>query len=433
MSTNSFADTLPNKPRTRRSAEVRRADSGPSATRRDRPRTSDPYTEEDTREYLRRQGGGRRVRRGLIPQSKFGRIAAAAVMLLFLGGMAAASLYTLRFLHHDPQFTIPSSAAVELRGNQHLSRSQLLSVFGEDVERNIFAVPLAERQEQLQQIPWVERASVMRLLPNRLRVQVVERTPIAFVRQGGTIGMADASGVLLDIPPDAPGNPNYSFPVVTGLKATDSPESRAQRMHLYAAFLQDMDSGGKNTSPELSEIDISDPEDVKVLLPSNHTETMVHFGTQNFLARYRRFQEHIAEWQQQYPRLSSVDMRYERQVVLQMPPKDSTVTPSEGRSIAATSVATVTSKKAAATEASIKDPQQTTASARAVLIFPKKPGEPVAQRTRPLAEGHAATGIAAHPTPSQQADTAKRVEAIKAWMAKRQAAREATKAQTATQ
>lgn len=431
------------KPRQRRTSEVRRAATEVLPTRRERPGAqADPYADPDTHEFLRARGR-KRIRRGLIPQSKYGRIAAGVGMLAFLGGIAAASYFAVHFLHHDPQFIIPSSSAIELQGNQHLTRSQLLSVFGEDVERNIFDVPLAERREQLEQIPWVEHATIMRLLPNHVRVQVVERTPIAFVRQGGTIGMADASGVLLDIPPDAPGNPNYSFPVVTGLKAEDTAESREQRMHLYAAFLKDLDSGGKKISSELSEVDLSDPEDVKALLPSNNQETMVHFGTEHFLARYNRFQEHIAEWRQQYPRLSSVDMRYERQVVLQMPQRDpAAATVPGGDAGSATAKTTASSPTAARPEQAhvasaqkFADPRPVTPKAPAVVHAPviARPEhkelavkEPARNLHRP--EPHAIARPIKKES-AKQADMARRVEAIKAWMAKRQAAREAGRAQ----
>jgi len=59
---------------------------------------------------------------------------------------------------------------------------------------------------------------------------------------------------------------------------------------------------------------------VQALIPDHSTEILVHFGEDGFLDRYRRFKEHLAEWRTLYPKLSSVDMRYERQVVLQMPP-----------------------------------------------------------------------------------------------------------------
>ena len=62
-----------------------------------------------------------------------------------------------------------------------------------------------ERRAELERLPWVEHATVMRLLPDRLRVSIVERTPVAFVRQGSHIGLVDASGVLMDMPTDANG------------------------------------------------------------------------------------------------------------------------------------------------------------------------------------------------------------------------------------
>jgi cell division protein FtsQ len=81
-----------------------------------------------------------------------------------------------------------------------------------------------------------------------------------------------------------------------------------------------LDGSGEKISEELSEVDLSNPEDVQALIPDHSTEILVHFGEDNFLERYRRFKEHLPEWRTLYPKLSSVDMRYEQQVVLQMPP-----------------------------------------------------------------------------------------------------------------
>jgi cell division protein FtsQ len=110
----------------------------------------------------------------------------------------------------------------------------------------------------------------------------------------------------------------YSFPVVSGISAKDPLSVRAARMHLYQEFLNDLDSGGTKVSSQLSEVDISDPEDVWALLPAQGSDIQVHFGNSDFLARYRSFEQHLPEWRQQYPHLASVDMRYEDQVVLDM-------------------------------------------------------------------------------------------------------------------
>jgi cell division protein FtsQ len=53
-------------------------------------------------------------------------------------------------------------------------------------------------------------------------------------------------------------------------------------------------------------------------MPEQGTDILAHFGQDRFIERFQRYQAHIAEWRQQYPKLSAVDLRYDQQVVLQM-------------------------------------------------------------------------------------------------------------------
>ena len=89
-------------------------------------------------------------------------------------------------------------------------------------------------------------------------------------------------------------------------------------MKIYQRFVADLDSGGEKLSDQLSEVDLSDPEDVKVLMPEQGSDILAHFGQDNFLSRYKNYKAHLAEWRQQYPHLAAVDLRYEHQVVLEM-------------------------------------------------------------------------------------------------------------------
>jgi cell division protein FtsQ len=278
---------------------------------------AEPY--EDDNLPVGRRGTGVRVRFRGLPATKWGRIFAGCVLLIGLGVGTAVYLMARSYLLHDDRFVIPSSASVEFEGNAHVTRAQLLGIFGGDVERNIFAVSLEQRRAELERLPWVAHATVMRLLPNRMRVSVVERTPVAFVRQGNHIGLVDANGVLLDMPVEAKSREHYSFPVVTGISGNDPVSTRAARMKIFERFTSELDGSGEKISEELSEVDLSNPEDVQALIPDHSTEILVHFGEDNFLERYRRFKEHLPEWRTLYPKLSSVDMRYEQQVVLQMP------------------------------------------------------------------------------------------------------------------
>jgi cell division protein FtsQ len=263
------------------------------------------------------------VRRGLIPVSRAGRIGVAAALVFAICALWLVAIGIRNFFRDDPRFRIASSSSIQIMGNSQVTRSELLSVFGSDLGRNIFFIPLSARRISLEQLPWVEHATVMRLLPDQLRVAIIERTPVAFVRQGNAIGLVDAHGVFLHLPPAVMAAKHYSFPVVSGISDKDPLPVRAARMHLYQQFISDLDSGGAKVSTQLSEVDISDPEDVWALLPAQGSDIQVHFGDSDFLARYRSYQQHLPEWRQQYPHLASVDMRYENQVVLDMARQDS--------------------------------------------------------------------------------------------------------------
>jgi len=268
--------------------------------------------------YAPRRFGGLRFRRGGVPRSWAGRLFAGGLVVASLGGLAAVAWEARSLLLHDPRLVLASSSAIEISGNQHVSRAQLLSVLGEDVERNLLSVPMERRRAELEALPWVEHATVMRLLPDHVRVQIEERSPVAFVRQGSHIGLVDANGVLLDLARNAAVDDHYSFPVVTGLNAEDPLSTRAARMQLYGRFTRALDAEGGEIAKTLSEVDLTSPEDVKALVPVDGSAIMVHFGQQDFLARYKRFEANLPQWKTQYPHLASVDMRYERQVVLEM-------------------------------------------------------------------------------------------------------------------
>jgi cell division protein FtsQ len=254
----------------------------------------------------------------MLLRSVGGRILLGVLLVLVLGVIAVAVAGVRYFLLHDERFLMTTSSDIQITGNEHLTRAQILSVFGADLERNLFKVSLAERRADLERLPWVEHATVMRLLPNQIRVKIIERTPVAFVRQGTQIGLVDGSGVLLDMPPEAAGDPKYSFPVLTGLAAGDPLSVRAARMEIYKRFMAELDSSNEHLTRNLSEVDVSNPEDVKAVVTTGGSDILVHFGDEEFLNRYREFQEHVAEWKTQYPKLASADMRYEGQIVLEM-------------------------------------------------------------------------------------------------------------------
>jgi cell division protein FtsQ len=300
------------------------------------------------------------------------------------GFVVAVFAMAQRVLLHDQRFVLAGAASVQIEGAQHLTRGQLLPVFAGDLERNLFNVSLSDRKAELEQIPWVKHATVMRLLPDRLRISIEERTPVAFVRQGNHINLVDASGVLLDMKSGSGERSSYSFPVVTGINANDPASVREARMKIFGEFTRDLDSAGARISAKLSEVDLSNPEDVKALIPDNGAEVLVHFGEGNFLDRYNKYEAHLAEWRTQYPNLSSVDMRYERQVVLEMQP--GTAVPLAGSSAAAVAPVTQAALLKHAGGPRLITAPKTPLPARHVVAVHAAPAHPTAKH--PTAKAH---------------------------------------------
>jgi len=166
----------------------------------------------------------------------------------------------------------------------------------------------------------------MRLLPNRIAVTIRERTPVAFAQIGSRISLIDANGVVMGMPADR--KTKYSFPVIRGITETEPLSSRAAAMKIYNRLVSELGatdgenaaanstSGSPNYVKQLSEVDLSDPENVKVTANDPGGTMVVHLGAQDFLPRYKLYVAHIAEWRQQFQNVQSVDLRYEGQVVV---------------------------------------------------------------------------------------------------------------------
>ena len=256
------------------------------------------------------------VRRGPLPRKTARKVKVVAIVLLAAAGLGTVGTVLYRYGAHSWRFRLETSDNIEIRGTQNVTRAQVLEVMGADIGRNVFFVPLSDRKKQLEDIAWVESASVMRLLPDRLRVEIKERTPLAFVQIGSRVALIDASGVVMDMPPTR--QTHYSFPVITGMQDSEPLSTRGARMKIYSALVRDLDSEGGNYSLALSEVDLSDPEDVKIIVPDADGAVLVHMGSSDFLRRYKTFLAHVAEWRQQVPgqKLDSVDLRYEGQIVV---------------------------------------------------------------------------------------------------------------------
>lgn len=241
------------------------------------------------------------------------------VLVWTIAGAAGVTMTIVagRFLLYSPQMLLLKSDQIELLGNHIVSREAVLQPFARDRNRSVLRIPLDARRSQLEQLPWVESASLQRIMPNRIRVELTERTPVAFLRNGNELALIDAHGVILD----RPEGEDLHFPVITGLSDGMPREERAKRMQTYQEFLRDADLVRSGSSDRISEVDLSNAKDLRVVLTglasANDSQAVtIHFGYSDFTGKYRMLVENFAQWQANAGRVQSIDLQYSRQVVV---------------------------------------------------------------------------------------------------------------------
>ena len=285
--------------------------------------------------YLRRQKPVEIKRR------KFGKKAwktyLTVSMWVAIGLAGAWAAYQLgRFLLASPEMALIHPEQVELTNNHYVTRANVLEIFAADRGKSVLRIPLERRRQEIESIPWVEQATVRRALPNRIQVEITERTPIAFLRDGSDMALVDVHGVILTRPLTG----NFHFPVVTGIGADTPQDDRERRMQLYSGFLQQIESARSGSMDQVSEVDLSDEHDLRATLsglqhagnsaggistgsdssPQDWGQAdapvVVHFGDSDFAAKYTTLVENIGQWRATVGRVQSVDLRFNREAVV---------------------------------------------------------------------------------------------------------------------
>lgn len=273
----------------------------------------DVFEGEEESPYLRRQRTVKVRRRG--QAGGWRRWFLLTLLVLVVG---PPGWFLAVFLGSSPRFELRSADDFELSGNQYVTREEIADQLGLPVRPGsapggrLFRISLESTRKQLESIPWVGSATVIRLFPNRLQIHIQERKPVAFVNVDGMVRLVDEDGVLLV----KRGSATLDFPVITGFDANASPDERRSRMALFHEFMHQLGNEIAQSGWMVSEADLASDDDFKALLTQGPETILIHFGHDNFRAHFRNFQALLPDWRRANALPESVDLRYANQVVV---------------------------------------------------------------------------------------------------------------------
>jgi len=221
---------------------------------------------------------------------------------------AWAGLRVRQFALADPQFKLlrDKPEALTISGLKYTPRFKVMRVFAGDYGRSIFSVPLEERRRRLLAIDWVEDASVLRVWPDRLTVQIHERNPVAFVFFRAGVLLIDGEGVLLDPPPQA----QFTFPVLSGVREEEPDDLRRDRVRAMLRVQDDLGYLAK----DISEVNVSDIENIRVVAQVEQRAVELIVGDSNYARRYQNFLNHYPEIRKRSPGVKTFDLRLDDRI-----------------------------------------------------------------------------------------------------------------------
>ena len=230
-------------------------------------------------------------------------------------GLSFSTAYAVTaYLHASRHFVFSNDQeALHIRGLRFVHEKSIQEVFRPDAGASIFAIPLEQRREQIQEIAWVEKATIRQVVPDRIWVQIQERRPVAFVRfpqapdaRPASPKLIDREGVLLT----PPAGEQFMFPVLTGISASMPLPDRAKRVALYQALVTDLNAKEPFYSSRISEVDVLDPQNAKLTTVNGGEMVQLQMGSESFRHRYEIFLKYFDTWKKEFGRVRTIDLRY---------------------------------------------------------------------------------------------------------------------------
>lgn len=237
----------------------------------------------------------------------------AGAFLLILAFMLSIFVYA----YTSDKFNL---RRVTFYGCKELNQKGLEEVIRQDFPANILRIDLRKLKERLEKETWARQVEIRRILPSDLIIYVEERIPSVVLELQSELMVADKDGTLL-------GNYDPRFgkldvPVFKGVLGENAEDYRlyqeenATRIHQGLIMLSQIEAGLPRATQKISEVDISDPENLKILLVDDTAEVIL--GGKDYLKRFSALMSNLDKYQklkEQYTEFVSIDMRFDHQII----------------------------------------------------------------------------------------------------------------------
>jgi len=215
-----------------------------------------------------------------------------------------------------------------VRGNERLSTGEVLAVVGDLRGQSILLADLDAQRARLLDSPWVASASLRRVLPSTIEIEIAERVPMGLGRVGSRLYLVDVGGVVID--EYGPQYAEFDLPIIDGLsQAGEAQGAMDGRRVALAARVMGALKKRPDLAQKVSQIDVTDPHDAVVILDGD--AALLHLGEERFVERLQSYLELAPTLRERVPAIDYVDLRFDERVYVRPGRSPEPVTPTSQR------------------------------------------------------------------------------------------------------
>ena len=219
-----------------------------------------------------RRDGSRAARaRSFSPRALFAYVPTALKFVIAIGVLVVA-IVGYRMAASAALFQVQ---AIDVTGASRTSTEEIQGLTRRALSRTgVWRADLSAISYELSQLPGVRRAVVTRVLPDRVRVRITERVPVAVVRtSNGHFVWVDDDGVML---PEVKADDHLPDFFIRGWNEENGEDARkenVEKVQKYQALVKDWNAAG--LSRRVSEVTLFDLQDVRVQLAGEDSQVEV--------------------------------------------------------------------------------------------------------------------------------------------------------------
>jgi cell division septal protein FtsQ len=209
---------------------------------------------------------------------------------------------------------------IKFYGCRELDTKQLEEIIRHDFPANILRIDLRQLKKRLEEETWAQQVEIRRVLPSQLILYIQERIPSVILEMHGELMVADKEGRMLDRYDPRFGK--LDVPVFRGVMGENlegyrlNQEENAARIRNAAAMLSEIESALPQETRKISEVDISDRNNLKIMLVDDTAE--VYLGGKDYVRRFHTLMDYMGKYQELKGKnsdIASIDLRFDGQIV----------------------------------------------------------------------------------------------------------------------